>query len=77
MKKRTIWGIIGAIIWEAIWIIELAVELYRGEITYTDIISTAVFCLLFAALFISILLAIRRRRQKGRENNSIRDHSVC
>ena len=59
------WAIIGAIVLESIWIIDLAIELYTGEVTYTELIITLAFCVVLAGLICSIF---RRKRQKDRVN---------
>ena len=57
------WGIVGWILLESIWIIDLAVDLYTGEMTPTKLILLLMFCAMSAAIFISV---IRRKRRKSR-----------
>lgn len=59
------WAIIGTIVLESIWIVDLAIELYTGEVTYTELVFMLMCCLILAVF---IYFMIRRRIQKSREN---------
>jgi len=55
------WTIIGLIIWESITFIDLAVDLYTGEMTVTELIKLLTFCLLLTVI---IYYIVKRRRYK-------------
>ena len=57
-------SVIGAVIMESILFIEIAVELYTGEITSTELIEMFVFCLLLTVVLYSL---IKRRRRKNKK----------
>lgn len=56
--KPIIW-----IIGESIWVIELAVELYTGEMTTADLISILAFCTITTAVIFYFLK--RKKRNRG------------
>ena len=58
------WTMIGLIIWESITFIDLAVDLYTGEMTVTELIKLLIFCLLLTVI---IYYITKRRRHKNRE----------
>ncbi len=64
--KRPWWGIIGSILFESIWIIDLGVDLYTGEVSFSDLVLTLAFCFI-GAVFLCYI--VRRKRQKDRANN--------
>ena len=67
MKSKTsLWGIVGWVIIESIWIIDLAVDLYTGEVTYKDFILMLVFCAFSAVVIVSV---IKKMKRKNRERN--------
>ena len=59
------WAMVGAIALESIWIIDLAVNLCAGEITYAELLWALTFCSVSAVVFVSI---IKSKNLKGREN---------
>ena len=63
-SRKSWWSIVGAIIGESILFIEIAVELYTGEITSTELIEMFVFCLLLTVVLYSL---IKRRRRKNKK----------
>lgn len=65
-SKKTWWGIAGAIALESICIIDLAVDLYTGQMTYTELICVLAFCATSAVVLISI---IKSKNRKSRESN--------
>lgn len=72
MKSKKSWlSIVGLILWESIAFIDLGIDLYSGEITYTKLALMLTFCLLLA-IFICYL--IRRRIRKSRQKTA--DDSV-
>ena len=58
------WSILGVILFESIWVIDLGVDLYTGEVSFTDLILTLTFCFLGAGFLCYIF---RRKRRKERE----------
>ena len=67
MKSAKPWyAIAGCIIFESIWIIELAVELYTGRMTLTEFICILAFSLVVATVIINI---IKSKRQKSKDKN--------
>lgn len=65
-SEKSWWGIVGAIALESIAIIDLAVDLYTGKKTYTELLCVLTFCAISAVVFIYI---IKRNRRKSRGNN--------
>lgn len=63
-SKPALWGIVGWIILESVWIIDLGIDLYTGEMTCKDLIWMLAFCALSAVVIISFL---KRWRRKARE----------
>ncbi|MBO5322618.1 MAG: hypothetical protein J6A88_00740 [Oscillospiraceae bacterium] len=67
MKSAKPWYVIvGWIIFEGIWIIELAVNLYTGQMTYAEFLSILAFSFVLAAI---IFYIIKSRKRRNRENN--------
>ena len=63
MKSAKPWyAIVGCIIFESIWIIELAVELYTGRMTLTEFLCILAFSLVVAAVIFNILKSRKRKR---------------
>lgn len=58
------WNIIGSIILESILFVEIAVDLYTGELTCTDLILMIIFCLLLAVIIHSIIMR-KKRKSRG------------
>lgn len=59
---KTWWGIVGAIVLESIWSVDLAVDLYTGQMTYTKLLCVLALCVISAVVFIYI---VKRSRQKN------------
>ena len=67
MKSGKSWySILGLILFESIWVIDLGIDLYTGETSFTDLALTLTFCFLGAVLLCYIA---RRKRRKDREKN--------
>lgn len=58
------WGIIGSIVLESILFVEIAVELYTGEMTCTDLVLMLSFCLLLAVIIHSVIMR-KKRKNRG------------
>lgn len=58
------WRIIGSILLESILFVEIAIELYTGEMTCAELILMLICCLLLAVFIHSVIMK-RKRRNKG------------
>ena len=58
------WSSIGPIVLESILFIEIAIELYTGELTWKELSLMLIFCLLLAVIIHSIIM---KRRRKSKE----------
>lgn len=63
-SRKSWWSIFGVILFESVWVIDLGVDLYTGEMSFTDLILTLTFCFLGAGFLCYIF---RRKRRKERE----------
>ena len=64
-SRKSRWRIVGLILWETIALIDLGIDLYHKEITYTKLVLMLTFCLLLAIFMYHI---IRRSIRKKRRN---------
>lgn len=72
MKSKKSWlSIVGLILWESIALIDLGIDLYAEEISYTKLVLMLTVCLLLA---ICMYYLIRRRIRKSRQKTA--DDSV-